>query len=132
MRVSIKQAAAALLVVVLVFGAFPATGHAAEPVPSVPFANLDDNLDPPAGSGNFSLGVRGRPGLDAEFQDDSAEPDSDVVALDWQLDEAQVASAMNAQSKQKSKWSDLSRTTQVWFIVGAVLIVGITAAALSD
>ena len=109
MRVSIKPSAIVLLVVALVFGAFPATGHAAEPVPSVPFAGLDDNLDSSAGTGEFSLGVRGRPGLEAKGQNASAEPNSDVVALDRQLDEAQV-----------------------WFIIGAVLIVGITAAALSN
>jgi hypothetical protein len=132
MRVSIKPFAIALLVVVLVFGVFPVTGLASEPVPSVPLVDLDRNLDSAVESGEFSLGVRGRADRDATRPDGPTEPNTDVVALDWKLDEARVASAMNSQSKQKSKWSDLSTTTKAWFIVGAVLIVGITAAALSD
>lgn len=67
--------------------------------------------------------------LQTEVAAASAEPVAGS-ALEWRLDDAQIAAAIDAQSGPKSKWDDLSKTTKIWFIVGGAVIALIVISAL--
>jgi hypothetical protein len=118
----LERAAISVLIPLLAAGVAAAAAPAADlsRAPGAPLAAAD----------GFLLGVRGRT---QPFAEPPAAAESAAVdALEWRLDERQVAEALDAQAQgsSKSKWNDLSKTTRVWLIVGGVLAVGIIVAAM--
>lgn len=78
----------------------------------------------------FYLGVRRRP-AQAPPTSAAAPPAPRPAAAEPDPLQQQVAAAMDAQAGPKSKWSDLSKTTRVWIIVGGALTAAIIIAAMN-
>jgi hypothetical protein len=79
-----------------------------------------------AAGDEFVMGVRGRRALESHAESGAAAAPADP---ERPVDEQRLSAALDAQAKQHSTWSDLSKTTKGWFIAGGIVILLILISA---